>query len=209
MSKSLIRFCDVDFARHFVTIAYYSPVMAKLKDFLAELMEMVIISLLIIVPIRFFIIQPFFVKGQSMEPNFRENDYLIIDEISFRFRKPQRGEVVVLRSPQQDGQYYIKRIVGLPHETIEIKDGLVKVYSDTNPSGEILSEPYLNSGEITEGNLRIALEQNDYFVLGDNRKFSYDSRRWGILERQDIIGRAWVRLWPPQSVNVFAVPEIN
>ena len=183
--------------------------MSKIRDFLAELIEMVVISLLIIVPIRFFIIQPFFVKGQSMEPNFLENDYLVIDEISFRLRAPERGEVVVLKSPQAEGQYYIKRIIGLPHETIEIKDGVVKIYSFNDPAGQILQAPYLQNGEVTEGNLKITMQEDQYFVLGDNRKFSYDSRRWGLLVRKDIIGRAWIRLWPPQAVTVFAVPETN
>jgi signal peptidase I len=181
--------------------------MVKIKDFLAELIEMVVISLLIIVPIRFFIIQPFSVRGQSMEPNFEENDYLVIDEISFRFRDPQRGEVVVLRSPQDQRQYYVKRVIGLPRETIEIKDYVVKIYSSSNPQGEILKESYLQTNEITEGNLKVTMKEGEYFVLGDNRRFSYDSRRWGLLERQEIIGRVWLRLWPPQSMKVFAVPN--
>lgn len=181
--------------------------MSRLRDFLAELVEIVFISLFIIVPIRFFIIQPFFVKGKSMEPNFRENDYLIVDEISFRFREPQRGETIVLRSPRPAGQFFIKRIIALPNETIELKDGKVIIYSQEHPEGQVLEEPYLRAGEITDGNLKMTLGKDQYFVLGDNRRFSYDSRRWGLLDKKDIIGRVWLRLWPPQDFQVFAVPN--
>lgn len=178
----------------------------KTKIFSLELLESILLSLIIILPIRFFVIQPFFVKGQSMEPNFHENDYLIIDEISYRFRPPSRGEVIVLRSPiQRDRDYFfIKRIIGLPGETVEIKNNQVIIYSEAFPQGMVLDEPYLGKGVVTEGNLRVTLGPDQYFVLGDNRTASYDSRRWGLLSRRDIVGRVWLRLWPIKSATVFA-----
>jgi signal peptidase I len=176
----------------------------KFKVFFIEIVESILLSLVIILPIRFFIIQPFFVKGQSMEPNFQENDYLIIDQLSFRFREPSRGEVVVLRSPIQKNYFFIKRIIGLPGEKIEIKNNQVKIYSKDQPEGFVLTEPYLASGEITEGNLEIQVGEDEYFVLGDNRRFSYDSRRWGLLKKNELIGRAWLRLWPINTATVFA-----
>ncbi|MFN7088202.1 MAG: signal peptidase I [Candidatus Paceibacteria bacterium] len=176
-----------------------------IKLFILETVEVILISAAIILPIRYFLVQPFFVKGQSMEPTFYDGDYLIIDELSFRFREPQRGEVVVFRFPQQPSQFYIKRIIGLPGETIEILAGKINI---TTPSGEkfLLSEPYLKNKEKTLGNLKITLEKNQYFVLGDNRDSSYDSRRWGPLPKDNIVGRVWIRPWPFDSFEVFAAP---
>ncbi len=180
--------------------------LSKLRVFIGELLETVLISLLIIVPVRYFIIQPFFVKGQSMEPNFHDNDYLIVDELSYRLRAPERGEVVVLKSEVLQNQFLIKRIVGLPGETVEIQNGRVTIFNDQNPKGMVLDEPYLASGEITDGNEKVTLAADQYFVMGDNRRFSYDSRRWGTLSKSDIVGRALVRLWPFSSAQVFAAP---
>ncbi|HCI05279.1 TPA: signal peptidase I [Patescibacteria group bacterium] len=176
----------------------------KIKVFLIELLESAVLSLIIILPIRFFIIQPFFVKGQSMEPNFHENDYLIIDELSFRLREPQRGEAVVLRSPFEKNYFFIKRIIGLPGETVSVKNGEVRIYSEEYPQGLVLDEPYLKDNEITDGNLEIKIGQDQYFVMGDNRRYSYDSRRWGLLNQDDLIGRVWLRLWPINAASVFA-----
>jgi len=163
--------------------------------FIWEITKIVIIALLIVVPIRYFIFQPFFVKGQSMEPNFENNDYLIVDEISYRFRAPQRGEVVVFKYPQNPSQCYIKRIIGLPGETIEIGDGKVVIFSEKD--SQILDESdYLPPGVFTPGEILVSLAENEYFVLGDNRISSADSRRWGPLPKEDIIGRVFLRAWP-------------
>lgn len=176
----------------------------KVKIFLIELFESAAISLIIILPIRFFIIQPFFVKGQSMEPNFYENDYLIIDELSFKLREPQRGEAVVLRSPFDRNYFFIKRVVGLPNETLSIKNGEVWIYSKDHPQGKIIDETYLENNEITEGNLEVKIGPDQYFVMGDNRRYSYDSRRWGLLNQNDLVGRVWLRLWPINATRVYA-----
>ena len=180
--------------------------LAKIRVFIGELLETVLISLLIIVPVRYFIIQPFFVKGQSMEPNFHDNDYLIVDELSYRLRVPERGEVIVLKSEVLQNQFLIKRIVGLPGETIQIQNGRVMIFNAQDPQGFVLDEPYLAPGEVTDGNEKVSLGPDQYFVMGDNRRFSYDSRRWGTLTRSDIVGRAWIRLWPISSAKIFAAP---
>ncbi|MDP1538495.1 MAG: signal peptidase I, partial [bacterium] len=136
--------------------------------FIWEIAKIVIIALLIVVPVRYFVFQPFFVKGQSMEPNFSDGDYLIVDEITYRFRPPERGEVVVFKYPDDPSQRYIKRIIGLPGEIIEIEQGKVMVYSEEEK--RILEESdYLSSPAFTSGDLRITLSGNEYFVLGDNR----------------------------------------
>ncbi|MEK9174571.1 MAG: signal peptidase I [Patescibacteria group bacterium] len=181
-----------------------SDFLQETKDFVWETIKIVVVSLLIILPIRFFIIQPFFVRGESMVPSFNDKDYLIIDEISYRFNKPQRGEVVVFRFPQEPSQYYIKRIIGLPEETVEIKEGLVKVYNRERPLGFELREKYL--AENTPGDVKIKLDDNEYFVLGDNRDASSDSRRWGPLGQHLIIGRAWLRIWPVSQAGEIQSP---
>ncbi len=174
-------------------------------SFVWELAKILIISLAIIIPIRLFLVQPFFVRGASMEPNFEDGQYLIIDELSYRFSVIRRGEVVVFRYPQDPSQYYIKRIVGLPEEKIEIKDDKIFIYSDEFPAGVLLDESeYLSLDKITGGVLEIVLDENEYFVLGDNRAHSSDSRRWGPLPRKYIVGRAWVRAWPFDQAKVFS-----
>jgi signal peptidase I len=168
--------------------------MKKLLVFIWEISKIVIIALLIVIPIRYFIFQPFFVRGQSMEPNFENSDYLIIDEISYRFSNPQRGEVVVFKYPQNPSQRYIKRIIGLPGETIEIEDSKVIIYKDNQ--AEILDESSYLSVSETPGDIRVSLGESEYFVLGDNRAVSSDSRKWGPLPMENIVGKVFLRAWP-------------
>lgn len=173
-------------------------------NFTWEILKIVIISLAIIVPIRYFLIQPFFVNGASMEPNYLDGDYLIIDEISYRFNEPERGDVIVFRYPLDPSQFFIKRIVGLPSETIEIKEGRITIYVEEVSKEEIIldeSEYLMNSN--TPGNLEITLGVNEYFVLGDNRRASSDSRKWGGLDEKYITGRAWIRAWPINRVEIL------
>lgn len=171
---------------------------------LFELFLILVISLAIVLPVRFFLIQPFFVKGSSMEPNFEDGEYLIVNEIVYRLGQPERGEVIVFKWPSDPRQYYIKRIVGLPGEKIEIKDGLVKIYNKKNPQGFLLDESsYLSPTQRTPGEYETTLGQDDYLVLGDNRVASFDSRRWGPLSEEYIIGKAWLRIWPIARAEVF------
>jgi len=163
--------------------------------FIWETTKIAIIALVIVVPIRYFLFQPFFVKGQSMEPNFENGDYLIIDEITYRFKSPQRGEVIVFKYPDDLSQRYIKRIIGLPGETVEINEGKIIIFSQ-NGQRVLEESDYLPSYIYTSGNMRVVLGENEYFVLGDNRAVSSDSRRWGFLPGDDIIGRVFLRAWP-------------
>jgi len=179
--------------------------MRNILSFFWEISKIVIIALVIVVPIRYFLFQPFIVRGASMEPNFHSNDYLIIDEISYRFWEPQRGEVVVFKYPKAPTQRYIKRIVGLPGETIEIKDG--QVFISKGGEAQVLDESsYLTESVKTPGDVSLALEESEYFVLGDNRSFSSDSRYWGSLPENYIIGRVFFRAWPPQAFAKIALP---
>ena len=175
--------------------------------FIWEVSKIVIIAAVIVIPIRYFIFQPFFVKGASMEPNFSNGDYLIVDELSYHFREPKRGEVVVFKSPNKTSQMYIKRIIGLPGETVEIKDGKIIVYLTPFSDGSFLDESeYLSYNVYTPGEMRISLGDNEYFVLGDNRSYSSDSRIWGPLIREDIIGRVVFRPWPITAVAAIHTP---
>lgn len=181
--------------------------MKKTLLFFWELAKIVLIALAIVVPIRYFLFQPFFVKGQSMEPNYENGDYLIIDELTYHFRNPERGEVIVFRYPNDTTQRFIKRVIGLPGETIEIKNGQVTIYK-TNGTTETLDESsYLTSDIQTAGDIKTTLAENEYFVLGDNRPVSYDSRRWGVVPKEDIIGKVYLRAWPLGEAGLIELPS--
>ena len=177
-------------------------VLSSFLLFIWEILKIVFIALVIVIPIRYFLFQPFIVKGQSMEPNFEDSNYLIVDELSFRFRDPQRGEVVVFRYPKNISQRFIKRIIGLPGDKIEVKAGSIMV------NDQVLDESkYLPSGVQTPGNIQTSLNENEYFVLGDNRISSFDSRQWGLLPRKNIIGRVLIRAWPITTLTKIEVPS--
>ena len=172
--------------------------------FIWEIVKIVVISLVIILPIRYWVAQPFFVKGASMEPNFYSGDYLIVNEITYQFNTPRRGDVIVFRFPQGQKEFFIKRIIALPGETIEIKDSIITIFNNGHPEGMKLDQSkYLSSATITPRNLKTKLDENEFFVLGDNRSKSYDSGDWGPLQRALIIGKAWIRLWPFDKVGVI------
>jgi len=167
-----------------------------------EFAKVIIIAAIIVLPIRYFLFQPFIVKGESMIPYLQSGDYLIVDEISYRFYEPQRGDIVVLSYPLDDKQRFIKRIIGLEGETVEVKNGQVKI--SKGQESLILKESYLPDDLATDGNVTMTMGENEYFVLGDNRQFSYDSRRWGILPKEDIIGRAFFRLFPINQITLIS-----
>lgn len=175
--------------------------------FFIEVLKIAVISLAIIIPVRYFLIQPFVVKGSSMEPNFSSGDYLIIDEISYRFAEPQRGDVVVFKYPRNPSQYYIKRIIALPGEKIQIKNGTIVVFTNEYPGGIEIDESYIPENIRTPGDVDALIGEREYFVLGDNRTASSDSRVWGKLEKDKIIGKAWVRGWPIEDIGKIEMPQ--
>ncbi len=185
----------------------FGPVLGAVLAFFFEVVQIVLISSAIIIPVRYFLIQPFYVKGASMEPNFYDHEYLIIDELSYRFRSPERGEIVVFRYPKDPSQFFIKRVVALPGETIEITGGELVIYNTEHPNGLLLEEVYLT--EDTSGKERVTLGPEEYFVLGDNRDSSLDSRSFGPLTEDHIIGRVWVRGLPVSRIGTFDLPEYN
>jgi len=162
-----------------------------------EIIKVLLVSLAIVLPIRYFIVQPFIVRGASMEPTFEDREYLVIDEVSYYFKEPARGEVIVFRYPKDPRQFFIKRLIGLPNERLEINNGHVNIFNKKYPEGFILDEPYLDPpNRFTSPNIVITLGSREYFVIGDNRDFSSDSRIWGALERHFVVGKTFFRAWP-------------
>lgn len=179
------------------------------KGFIIELVKIVLIALVVIIPIRYFLFQPFYVRGASMEPNFYDNEYLIVDEITYRFTDPERGDVIVVKVPEKKSDFLIKRIIGMPGETIEIKDGEIIIFNDKNPNGFVLTENYLKEGLTTLGYKKEVIGEEEYYIMGDNRHVSLDSRSFGPLEGDNIVGRAWLRVWPFDQFSHFTTPEYN
>jgi len=189
------------------TTSNYDSIWRSTKEFIIEIVKVVLVSLAIIIPIRYFLIQPFYVKGASMEPNFTDHQYLIIDEISYHFKEPSRGEIIVFRYPKDPRQYFIKRILGLPGEKVKIVDGKVTIFNKDYPNGVVVNEiQYLND-VYTAGNKEIELGADEYFVLGDNRAASLDSRVFGVVPKRLVIGRVWLRGWPFDQIKAFATPD--
>ncbi len=164
------------------------------SNFWKELAKLILLSILIIIPFRLYIAQPFIVDGASMDPTFENGQYLIIDELSYRFREPVRGEVLIFKYPKDPSKYFIKRIIGLPGETVLIKNGVVTLINDKYPKGLTLEEPYVKFTKVDNSSLKLG--ENEYFVMGDNRLQSADSRYWGPVPRENFIGLPIFRLFP-------------
>lgn len=169
---------------------------------LVEIVRFALIALIIVIPVRWFVAQPFIVSGASMEDTFHTGEYLIVDQISYYFENPQRGDVIVFRYPRDPSKFFIKRVIGTPGDTIQIEGNIVTIFNEKNPEGIVLDESYVNdmapNSYITE-----KLRENEYYVMGDNRNASSDSRTWGILTRDKIVGRAFLRLFPISKANIF------
>lgn len=154
--------------------------------------------------IRFFVAAPYVVSGSSMEPNFHNWDYLITDRLTYRLEEPVRGDVIVFKLPQEPSRSLIKRVVGLPGDTITIRDNRIEVTNAEYPQGIVLDEPYLsddNFGGPT--GITLTLGGDEYFVMGDNRRVSSDSRTWGVLPRENIVGRVLLRLFPLSKLGIL------
>lgn len=171
-----------------------------------EVAEVVLISLVTVFLIRTFLAQPFLVSGASMEPNFSSGNYLLVDEITYRFREPKRGEVVVFRYPKNPDTFFIKRVIGLPNERVAAEGGKIAV---EGPDGTRLTieEKYLPLLTKTPGTFEITLGPDEYFVLGDNRSYSFDSRSWGPVKRSEIVGIARLRVFPLRDIGILDFSE--
>lgn len=185
-----------------------------------ELFKVIFLALLIIIPVRTFLFQPFFVQGKSMEPNFYDGEYLIVNELGYKetsigfdgknlievkpFKDLKRGDVIVFKYPKNPQQYFIKRVIGLPGERVELKNGIVTVYNQENPNGlKVEESEYLPSFADTRGEVIFNLNEDEVWVLGDNRTASSDSRTWGAVPEENIIGKVLLRAWPVSKFELF------
>ena len=166
-----------------------------------ELVQYAVIALLIVIPFRIFIAQPYIVSGSSMDPTFEDADYLIVDQLSKRFEEPKRESVIIIRYPKNSSKFFIKRLIGFPGEALEIKKGVVTIYNESNKEGLKLDESYVVYKK--DENFSIKLGADEYFVMGDNRAGSSDSRVWGPLPKKYIVGRPILRLLPLDEIGLW------
>ncbi len=187
----------------------------SIKEIVWEMIKTFALAIVIIIPIRIFLFQPFFVEGESMEPTFQDNEYLIVYEHGYKAigfknwtllepsKEFQRGDVVVFHPPVSDKKYYIKRVIGLPGESVAIIGGQVVLYSDKHPNGEILTEKYIAPESEMLDMPKIQLSEDEYFVMGDNRMFSFDSRNFGPIQKEKMIGRVLLRALPITRAGIL------
>jgi len=173
---------------------------SSIIEFFKEIIGFGLLATAIVLPIRIFIAQPFIVNGESMYPTFKTGDYLIVDQLSYRLEDPKRGDVVVFKYPNDTTKFFIKRIIGLPNETVEIKGNKVTITTTNNEQIE-LPEDYVKLER--ENFQKTTLKEKQYFVMGDNRLASLDSRSWGPLPEELIAGRAFIRLLPANSIKLL------
>ncbi|MBU0612117.1 signal peptidase I [Patescibacteria group bacterium] len=166
-----------------------------------ELFKFAILALVIVIPIRVFIAQPFIVSGSSMVPTFENGEYLIVDEISYRLKDPARNDVIIFRYPNDTKKFFIKRIIGLPNETVDIKGGNVTIINEKNPDGFTLDQSYIKNN--ANNNMHCELKGDEYFVMGDNRSASSDSRYWGPVPKKLLVGKAFLRLLPIDKISIL------
>lgn len=186
--------------------------------FLLDLLKTGVIVFIIAFALRYFAVQPFIVDGESMMPNFVNNEYLLAEKISYSTGTPKRGDVTVFRYPKNPSVSYIKRIIGLPGETVKIENNIVTIINSSNTNGINLDEDYIPAGTLTlasgteTGSFTATLGENEYFVMGDNRQHSSDSREWGVLPKANIIGRAWLTITPTEKFGLqkrISYPGLN
>ncbi|OGI77422.1 signal peptidase I [Candidatus Nomurabacteria bacterium RIFCSPHIGHO2_02_FULL_33_12] len=176
-----------------------SDIKIKKKDSIWDIIKFMLLAFIIVIPIRMFIAQPFLVNGRSMDPTLKNHDYLIVDELSYHIREPKRGEVIIFRFPGNTKEHFVKRLIGIPGDTIRIIDGTVTVITKDGKR-VLLEEPYVKNHSY-ESLVDIVVPDGQLFVMGDNRSESYDSRMWRFLPRDLATGRALVRLYPFNNID--------
>lgn len=187
---------------------------------LLEMVRVFVLAVVIIIPVRVFLFQPFFVQGSSMEPNFEDGQYLVVSEFGYKqtdfgwsdepffqvtpWKDVARQDVLVFRFPKNPKEFFIKRVIGLPGEAVEIRKGKVIIYNDEHPDGFVLDESaYLSPAILTQDMPRMEVPEHQYFMMGDNRMFSYDSRAIGPIGEDKVIGRVLLRAWPMERASFY------
>lgn len=178
--------------------------------FVRSIIEVVVIAgiaVFAVVLCRQYVFNPYGISGNSMSPSFHDGDYVFVDQMSYRLRPAKRGEVIVFRGPASNGEDLLKRIIGLPGERVLVDDNTVRIFNSENPDGLILNENYLDSATVTSGAADVTLKADQYFVMGDNRSVSFDSRSWGPLDADLIVGKVALRIWPPEATEAFGAEQ--
>lgn len=192
-----------------------------MKKFLVsflEVFEIALVAVAAVYVVRTFLVQPFLVSGSSMIPNFQDGNYVLVDELTYHIHQPERGDVVVFHDPEDWSTYFIKRVIGLPGEKVQIDNNGIMVFNESNPDGFALNETYLPSGTpispnncdggtFLNGICTYNLSSSTILALGDNRPESYDSRSWGPLPEKNIVGLVRIRLWPINEITAFTAPN--
>lgn len=185
-----------------------------LGNFLLDTVEVITIAFALFVVVFLFVAQLHEVQGNSMLPDLKNRQYVLTDKLSYRFKNPERGEVVVFKAPPNPRKEFIKRVIALPGERLKIdSQNKVIIFNDQHPEGFTLDEPYLAEGIKTQGNTaipknqKVAVPDDSYFVFGDNRQASSDSRQWGEVKKEAVVGRAVFVIWPPNALG--SIPKIN
>ncbi|MBI3305891.1 signal peptidase I [Candidatus Nomurabacteria bacterium] len=166
-----------------------------------EIVRFTLFALAVVIPIRIFITEPFVVSGSSMVPSFEDSNYLIVDKISYKLSDPKREDIVIFRYPNDQTKFFIKRIIGLPKETVDIKGSVVTIINGEHKNGFVLDEPYVKN--TSNNTLHLQLKSGEYFVMGDNRSGSSDSRYWGPVKRDLLVGKAFLRLLPIDEIGIM------
>lgn len=179
----------------------------KIGTFFLDTVETVVVALAIFVVIYLFLVQPHQVKGNSMYPNFIDGEYILTDKISYRLNPPQHGDVVVFKSPQDHEVDYIKRVIGTPGDVVRISGSQVYLNNEFLPEDFLPSDYVTNPGIFAKSDQDMIVPPDEYFVLGDNRSHSSDSREWGFVKKEEIIGKAWLRYWPLSQFGF--VPKVT
>jgi len=180
-----------------------TPQQKKGSNFFVEILKFTLVAVVIVIPFRFYIAQPFVVSGASMDPAFETGEYLIVDQLSHRVEKPVRESVVIFKYPKDTTKFFIKRVIGLPGETVEVHGTKVTIKNAEHPEGFVLDEPYVTPKNEKQDEIVVTLKHDEYFVMGDNRNGSSDSRMWGPVDEKLIIGRPFIRLLPVKRISVF------
>jgi signal peptidase I len=181
-------------------------------SFFLDVLETITVALAIFILIYAFAAQPHKVSGHSMMPNFLDGSLILTDKISYQLHPPQRGDVIVFHYPKNPRLDYIKRIIGLPGEKIQIENNQIIIYNDSNPKGFALKEPYIPNDFVTLGKKYLpngqieTIEPDQYFVMGDNREGSSDSREFGPVEKKHFVGRAFLVYWPLNRIQIIKNP---
>lgn len=180
-----------------------------LQSFWGETLQVIVLAVIIVIPFRLYIAQPFLVSGPSMDDTFYNGQYLIVDELTYHLRDPKRGEVVIFKYPLDTKKYFIKRVIGLPGETVDIKADKVTICKGecaTDENKFTIAEPYIKLNKLsppTHADVSYTLKEGEYYVLGDNRQVSSDSRYWGPVKRELMTGRPFLRLIPLTKISLF------